>query len=566
MTIPIKLKNIYENITIGELYDLTNFFFLNKISINEAWKIKITWLDRKLSKEEKFFVKQWSTFFKEWSENILYENMLSYFSKILLKVPEDETFKNDSIENKFFIRYNILSLYSKYYNSNKILPLWHQNIMFISLLWYLNHIIKNNGLDNKINNDTFFKNVILSLPKILSISENDIQSTKHYPFSFETYFEFIQFTKVNNLYILFKDDYISLLKDFFIQFDKSIKENEYIKKNISLIENIKKNYQDLKAMLSEVEKNDEIIKKISKIDFFIKNKENILENIKKNVIWQDNIIDEIFPNIWKIVLWINKRPTTYLFLWSSGVWKTKLSEEIALSLWSEACIINLGNFFDKYAMASVLWAPPGYIWYSDNTIIEKYLISMLEKYPDWFIPVIVFDEIEKAHSAIHNLWLELFDRGTITLQSWKIIELNQSIIVLTSNLGINTTWKIWFDIDDNDDTKKERFKSHIFNELKNHLKPEIINRIDKSIIFNDLSEDNLKKIKKNIIESSISKYLSKNELLNTYIWNKKFNISKISEKVYNDLINVEFDNTENIRSFEKMVETKIYELIIPLLG
>ena len=552
-------KILLNTITVWDYYSLTKDLLLNKIQINNKWEITFINEDyiKSLNEGEKLLITRWTTYFVSWEEYFLYQNLFLFFIPLLNKEPEDEIFIWDSIEDKILIRYNIFNLYNKYYSNLILFDQRSWNKMMLKLLQLL-----------KIcNNDAFLNNIYKNLPNLLLV-RNELSELIAIPFTLETYTKFINYVKENLIYKENPKLYLDNLVELWKQLDKANKKIFWWKKWLNA-EEINKDKKDIEFILEDIDKEVIVDNKVKLLKKFLDNKDSIIENMKKEVIWQNNIIDEIFPSIWKVVMWLNERPASFLFLGESWVWKTRLWKVIAKTLWTEACIISLSNYHSEHTMAAIVWAPHWYAGFAQETLIEKYINWLEVNYQDWAIPVIIFDEIEKADESIQNIWLELLDLWTITLMNWKIIDLKWSIIVLTSNLWIQRQAKIWFDI--NNETKEEEQKTkenEINNSVNKFLKKEILNRIEKSLIFNSLYEDDFKKIKIKIKQDILEKQISSNELLGRYLRLSNKNKSDLIDYVIKNSKDIDIDNDNNeanIRKFEKELENCFYNLIIEFL-
>lgn len=331
-------------------------------------------------------------------------------------------------------------------------------------------------------------------------------------------------------------------------------------------------WYDIKSNTNNSNKKVEINTDFEKILEF----ENFKNNIKSVIIWQNNIIDDIVDNyLWKVFLGFNDRPVSFLFLWKSWTWKTELWKQIAQVLWTKYLHIPLGNFNEKHTLQTLLGSPPSYVWYDTPTILENYLLNDLK---DWQIPIIIFDEIEKWHQELQNLFLELLDEGKITLSNGKILDLKKSIIILTSNLWVSKENKIWFDVSENENEKRKIFEEDMEKSVKDFLKIEVYNRISNTYFFNDLNNNIVNTILTNKISSIIERMKVNNNIMlllkkciikeeNEEKFNKEFEklIKKLASiKNIEKSIKKEFDisNMENIRKIESQIENIIVKKII----
>lgn len=339
------------------------------------------------------------------------------------------------------------------------------------------------------------------------------------------------------------------------------KRNGWMTINETLMGKTSFNAYHINEIDNKLQKLEEILeigrngRKNSLWQWFLTEKKNILNTLRENIVGQNHVIDKMMPLIGKLCLGINKRPVSTLFCWKSWVGKTQLATEIASLMDSEICLINMGNMEHSMSMNMLLGSPPWYINSWSPTIIENYLERLKSKQNNVF-PIIVFDEIEKAAPEVYNIWLELLDRGTLTLLNWTVIDLNDALIIMTSNLWVEENKpKIGFQSPTEEEQKEE--EEHNYNKaIENHISPEILNRIEEIIIFNSLSETDYYKIKALAIKKMVEKTLENNSFFKKVVW----------EKTINDIVNIvstELSSltTTNIRKIERAVEDSILKLI-----
>jgi ATP-dependent Clp protease ATP-binding subunit ClpB len=178
----------------------------------------------------------------------------------------------------------------------------------------------------------------------------------------------------------------------------------------------------------------------------------------------------------------NKPLSSFIFFGPTGVGKTQLTKVLAEFLFdSEEKIIriDMSEFMEQHSISRLIGAPPGYVGYDQG----GYLTEEVRRKP---YSVILFDEIEKAHPEILNVLLQVLDDGRLTDGQGRTVDFKNTIIIMTSNLG----YEHYFS-GSNDMLLIEK---EVFNEVKNHFKPEFLNRIDELIYFNPLSRESYKDI------------------------------------------------------------------------
>lgn len=332
-------------------------------------------------------------------------------------------------------------------------------------------------------------------------------------------------------------------------------------KNSLIIENnIEKAYQyrkeetNLTSTLNELETNYKLdIKEVTMEDIaiVINNKTNIPiyeilgdnsktiktieDNLKKEIIGQDEAIDKIIKITKKIKLgYKDNKVNSLLFVGASGVGKTMLSKLFAkYTVGLDNFIrLDMSEYSDATSINKIMGSSPGYVGYDDN----KNILEEIRNKPN---AIILLDEIEKAHPLVINLLYQILDYGKIKDSKGNIIRFDNNIIIMTSNIGYNEN-KVGFN---------ELNKNNIINSLKNELSVSFINRIDDIIVFNNLSEEIISKIIKNKINTIKNKYKDKIKVL-------------ISNKVINDIVTESNYNIFGARRIDKIISNKIENNII----
>jgi len=209
-----------------------------------------------------------------------------------------------------------------------------------------------------------------------------------------------------------------------------------------------------------------------------------------------------------------KRPIgSFLFLGPTGVGKTELCKALAQTMFdSENALIrvDMSEYMEKHAVSKFIGSPPGYVGFEEG----GQLTEKIRKHP---YSVILFDEIEKAHPDVFNILLQVLDDGILTDAQGRKIDFKNTVIIMTSNLGAkeilgNVGSKLGFGVEaDNKATERERIEKKVMDEVKRAFKPEFLNRIDEIIVFDRLSEDNIKDIAL-LMMNSLKERLLENEI------------------------------------------------------
>ena len=215
-----------------------------------------------------------------------------------------------------------------------------------------------------------------------------------------------------------------------------------------------------------------------------------LEDIlHQEVIGQDEAVKYVSDSILRARSGLKdpKKPIgSFIFLGPTGVGKTQLAKSLAKSLFdSEENIIriDMSEYQEKHTVARLIGAPPGYVGYEEG----GQLTEAVRRKP---YSIILFDEIEKAHSEVFNILLQLLDDGRLTDSKGRTVNFKDTIIIMTSNIGS----QILLDSVKNNNKVTEEAKKQVDDMLRFSFKPEFLNRIDEIIMFNPLSKDQIMKI------------------------------------------------------------------------
>jgi ATP-dependent Clp protease ATP-binding subunit ClpB len=208
------------------------------------------------------------------------------------------------------------------------------------------------------------------------------------------------------------------------------------------------------------------------------NMENVL---RERVIGQEEAVDKVSNAVRRSRSGISdpRRPIgSFLFLGPTGVGKTHLARTLAWFLFNdeEAVVrIDMSEYMEKHSVSRLIGAPPGYVGYEEGG-------QLTEKVRRRPYCVILLDEIEKAHYDVFNILLQILDEGRLTDNQGHVVDFKNTIIIMTSNIGS----KYW----EEGRSKTETVKT-VLNELKGHMRPEFINRIDEIVVFNALTEKDI---------------------------------------------------------------------------
>lgn len=190
----------------------------------------------------------------------------------------------------------------------------------------------------------------------------------------------------------------------------------------------------------------------------------------------------------------NRPIGSFIFCGPTGVGKTELAKALAEAVFgSEDNMIrvDMSEFMEKHSTAKLIGSPPGYVGYDDG----GHLTELIRKKP---YSVVLFDEIEKAHPDVFNIMLQILDDGRLTDSKGRHINFKNTIIIMTSNVGasmITTTSRLGFSTsDDESKDKYEKLKETVTEEMKKAFRPEFLNRIDETIVFAHLTQEEIREI------------------------------------------------------------------------
>ena len=229
------------------------------------------------------------------------------------------------------------------------------------------------------------------------------------------------------------------------------------------------------------------------------------DELHKRVIGQEEAVNSVAKAIRRARAGLKdpKRPIgSFLFLGSTGVGKTELARALAESMFgSEKNMIrfDMSEYMEKHEVSRLVGAPPGYVGYEEG----GQLTDAVRRNP---YSVILFDEVEKAHSDFFNILLQVLDDGRLTDGQGRTVDFTNAVIIMTSNLGsqiLSNKDKTMGFLSGKSEGEKEfdKIKKSIMEQVKIHFRPEFINRIDEIIVFHPLSKDNLTEISKLLLKN-----------------------------------------------------------------
>jgi ATP-dependent Clp protease ATP-binding subunit ClpC len=277
---------------------------------------------------------------------------------------------------------------------------------------------------------------------------------------------------------------------------------------------------------------------------------NLDKSIMGKVIGQDAAVVKIAKSIKRNRLGIkdpNRPIGSFIFLGSTGVGKTHLAKQLAKEMFgTEDSLIrvDMSEYQEKHSISKLVGAPPGYVGYEEGGLLT-------EKVKNKPYSVILFDEVEKAHKDVFTILLQILDDGYATDSLGRKINFKNTLIILTSNLGVKKLQDFGTGIgfSNNSYANEEAKKEVLMKEMKNFFSPEFINRIDDTIVFNSLTPEDIEKIT-DIELKKLMFRLSEMKYTITY-----------DEEVVKYLSKVGFDEVYGARPLKRAIQDKIEDLL-----
>ncbi len=245
----------------------------------------------------------------------------------------------------------------------------------------------------------------------------------------------------------------------------------------------------------------------------------------------------------------NRPIGSFIFCGPTGVGKTELAKALAEAVFgSEDNMIrvDMSEFMEKHSTAKLIGSPPGYVGYDDG----GHLTELVRKKP---YSVILFDEIEKAHPDVFNIMLQILDDGRLTDAKGRHVNFKNTIIIMTSNVGasmITTTSKLGFSTNEDESKDKyEKLKETVTEEMKKAFRPEFLNRIDETIVFSHLSQEEIRQIV-DLMLKDLFKRLAERELS-----------VDVTDEVKDHLAKNGYSEAYGARPLRRLIQRKIEDML-----
>ncbi len=272
------------------------------------------------------------------------------------------------------------------------------------------------------------------------------------------------------------------------------------------------------------------------------------DRLKEHIVGQDEAVDAVSRAIRRNRVGVSpkKRPVSFIFVGPTGVGKTELVKQLANDLFDSVdslIRLDMSEYMEKHTVSKLIGSPPGYVGYDEaGQLTEK-----IRRKP---YSVVLFDEIEKAHPDVLNILLQVLDDGRITDAQGRVVNFENTIIVMTSNAGSEgRVGGLGFGRSDQDMVKEKTMKA-----LQEFLRPEFINRVDEIITFNHLTEENFAGIA-DIMLKELQKSLESRGLALT--WK-----DEVRQLLVKKAFSVTYGARNLRRTIQKELEDPISEIII----
>ena len=275
---------------------------------------------------------------------------------------------------------------------------------------------------------------------------------------------------------------------------------------------------------------------------------NLEKNLHKRLIGQDTAVSAVSNAIRRnrAGLKSKKRPPSFIFVGPTGVGKTELAKALAYELFGteEAIIrVDMSEYMESHSVSKLIGSPPGYVGYDDaGQLTEK-----VRRNP---YSLILFDEIEKAHSDVFNLLLQVLDDGRLTDSQGRVINFDNTIIIMTSNAGSNLNSNgIGFNREES-----SLVDARVEAALKQTFRPEFLNRVDETIIFHELNKEELLQIV-DLMLSEITDELAEKNIFITFD-------KKVKEYILEKGYEPKYGARPLRRAIQKYIENELAECLL----
>ena len=272
---------------------------------------------------------------------------------------------------------------------------------------------------------------------------------------------------------------------------------------------------------------------------------NLADELHKRVVGQDEAVEYVSDAIIRSKAGIkdpSKPIGSFLFLGPTGVGKTELAKTLAEALFDNEqnmVRIDMSEYMEKYSVSRLIGAPPGYVGYDEG----GQLTEAVRRKP---YSVVLFDEVEKAHPDVFNVLLQVLDDGRITDSQGRTVDFKNTIIIMTSNIG-------GVDIAEGGGEITDEIRETVMNKLKQHFRPEFLNRIDETIIFKSLSKENIGSIV-DLMVKDLNKRLAGQEIT-----------IKLTDEAKSAIIEQGYDPVYGARPLKRFIQKNVETLVARMI-
>ena len=272
---------------------------------------------------------------------------------------------------------------------------------------------------------------------------------------------------------------------------------------------------------------------------------NLADELHKRVVGQDEAVEYVSDAIIRSKAGIkdpSKPIGSFLFLGPTGVGKTELAKTLAEALFDNEqnmVRIDMSEYMEKYSVSRLIGAPPGYVGYDEG----GQLTEAVRRKP---YSVVLFDEVEKAHPDVFNVLLQVLDDGRITDSQGRTVDFKNTIIIMTSNIG-------GVDIAEGGGEISDEVRETVMNKLKQHFRPEFLNRIDETIIFKSLSKENIGSIV-DLMVKDLNKRLAEQEIT-----------IKLTDDAKGAIIDQGYDPVYGARPLKRFIQKNVETLVARMI-
>ena len=272
---------------------------------------------------------------------------------------------------------------------------------------------------------------------------------------------------------------------------------------------------------------------------------NLADELHKRVVGQDEAVEYVSEAIIRSKAGIkdpSKPIGSFLFLGPTGVGKTELAKTLAEALFDNEqnmVRIDMSEYMEKYSVSRLIGAPPGYVGYDEG----GQLTEAVRRKP---YSVVLFDEVEKAHPDVFNVLLQVLDDGRITDSQGRTVDFKNTIIIMTSNIG-------GVDIAEGGGEITDEIRETVMNKLKQHFRPESLNRIDETIIFKSLSKENIGSIV-DLMVKDLNKRLAGQEIT-----------IKLTDEAKSAIIDQGYDPVYGARPLKRFIQKNVETLVARMI-